>query len=90
MSQRIYFLVHGTVQGVNFRSFTKKRATEAGITGWVRNNDNDQVEGEAQGPPDAINQFLKHIHDGPSHARVSKLDKEERQVKEGESKFEVR
>ncbi|KAI1844303.1 hypothetical protein JX265_007858 [Neoarthrinium moseri] len=82
MSQRIYFRVHGTVQGVNFRYFTQKKATEAGITGWV--------EGEAQGSPDALKQFLKDIDRGPTHARVVQLDKEDREVKEGEAKFEVR
>jgi acylphosphatase len=49
-----------------------------------------QVEGEAQGSPDAIKQFLKHIDEGPTHAKVVKLDKEERDVKDGESKFDVR
>ncbi|KAK9776937.1 hypothetical protein SCAR479_06338 [Seiridium cardinale] len=82
MSQRVYFLVHGTVQGVNFRNFTQRKATDLGVTGWV--------EGEAQGPPDAIKKFLKHIDDGPTHARVVKLDKEERDVQGDESQFEVR
>ncbi|KAK9421652.1 putative Acylphosphatase-like domain-containing protein [Seiridium unicorne] len=90
MSQRVYFLVHGTVQGVNFRNFSQKKATDLGVTGWVRNTNNDKVEGEAQGPPDAIKKFLKHIDDGPTHARVVKLDKEERDVQGGESQFEVR
>lgn len=49
-----------------------------------------QVEGEAQGSLDAIKQFLKQIDDGPTHARVVKLDKEERDLQEGESSFEVR
>ncbi|KAI0139657.1 acylphosphatase [Pestalotiopsis sp. NC0098] len=89
-SQRIYFLVHGTVQGVNFRYFTQKKATEVGVTGWVRNTDTEKVEGEAQGSPDAIKQFLKHIDQGPTHAKVVQLDKEERSVKDGESRFEVR
>ncbi|KAH8675509.1 Acylphosphatase-like domain-containing protein [Xylariales sp. PMI_506] len=90
MSERIYFLVHGTVQGVGFRYFTRKKATEAGITGWVRNTDNEKVEGEAQGTQDAIKQFLKDIDRGPTHAHVCKLDKEGRDVLDGETHFEVR
>jgi len=49
-----------------------------------------KVEGEAQGHPDAIKQFLKAIDRGPRYARVVKLDKEDRELIEGEIQFEVR
>ncbi|GAW18181.1 hypothetical protein ANO14919_076550 [Xylariales sp. No.14919] len=90
MSQRIYFLVHGQVQGVNFRNFTQKEATKLSVTGWCRNTDNEKVEGEAQGSPDAVKQFLKAIDRGPRLAQVVKLDKENRDLVEGEAQFEVR
>ncbi|KAJ8120523.1 hypothetical protein ONZ43_g2788 [Nemania bipapillata] len=90
MSQRIYFLVHGRVQGVNFRNFTQKEATKLGVTGWCMNTDNEKVEGEAQGSHEAIKQFLKAIDQGPRHARVVKLDKEDRESLEGETHFEIR
>jgi len=38
----------------------------------------------------AIAQFLKDIDKGPPHAKVVQLDKEARDVQEGESQFEVR
>ncbi|KAI3343023.1 acylphosphatase [Ustulina deusta] len=90
MSQRVYFLVHGRVQGVNFRNFTQREATTLGVTGWCKNTDNEKVEGEAQGSPDAIKQFLKAIDSGPRHARVVKLDREPRELIEGEIQFDVR
>ncbi|KAI0456629.1 acylphosphatase [Xylaria acuta] len=90
MSQRIYFLVHGQVQGVNFRNFTQREAAKLSVTGWCRNTDNEKVEGEAQGNPDAIKQFLKAVDQGPRYARVVKLDKEDRELVDGESQFEVR
>ncbi|KAI1368594.1 acylphosphatase [Xylaria arbuscula] len=90
MSQRIYFLVHGRVQGVNFRSFTQKEATKLNLTGWCTNTDNEKVEGEAQGNPDAIKQFLKAIDQGPRSAHVVKLDQEPRDLMDGETQFEVR
>ncbi|KAE8556251.1 hypothetical protein EYB25_000952 [Talaromyces marneffei] len=40
---RVRFKVHGTVQGVSFRAFTQKRATEYGVTGWVRNTPDGRV-----------------------------------------------
>ncbi|KAI8624650.1 acylphosphatase [Xylariaceae sp. FL1651] len=90
MSQRIYFLVHGEVQGVFFRNFTQKTATDLSITGWCRNTNNEKVEGEAQGSADAIKQFLKALDQGPRLARVVKVDKEDREVQDGETQFEVR
>ncbi|KAI0143629.1 acylphosphatase [Xylariaceae sp. FL1272] len=90
MSQRIYFRVHGEVQGVNFRNFAQKKATEFNVTGWCRNTDNEKVEGEAQGDEDSIKHFLKAIDEGPRLARVVKLDKEARDIQDGENGFEVR
>ncbi|KAI1828530.1 acylphosphatase [Xylaria intraflava] len=90
MSQRIYFLVHGRVQGVNFRNFTQREATKLEVTGWCRNTDSEQVEGEAQGTSNAIKQFLVAIDQGPRHAHVVRLDKEPRDVIDGEVQFVVR
>ncbi len=49
-----------------------------------------QVEGEAQGDEVAIASFLKDIDRGPRHAKVVRLDKEDRDVVDGETGFEVR
>lgn len=49
-----------------------------------------KVEGEAQGPPDMLHKFLKDVDNGPIHAHVVRLDKEERGVIEGDENFVVR
>ncbi|KAI1209099.1 Acylphosphatase [Annulohypoxylon truncatum] len=90
MSQRVYFLAHGRVQGVSYRYFAHKKAAEHNITGWCRNTENGKVEGEAQGDEDSIKSFLKELDRGPTHAHVVRLDKEARDVQEGEARFEVR
>ncbi|KAK4226908.1 Acylphosphatase-like domain-containing protein [Podospora fimiseda] len=91
MTRRVYFLAHGgTVQGVGFRYFTRHRAQDLNITGWVRNTENNKVEGEAQGEDAAILQFLKDVDKGPKGSKVVRLDKEDREVVEGEEGFEVR
>ncbi|OTA95856.1 hypothetical protein M434DRAFT_19948 [Hypoxylon sp. CO27-5] len=90
MTQRIYFLAHGRVQGVSYRYFAQKKAAEHGITGWCRNTDHGKVEGEAQGDEDSIKLFLKELDRGPTHAHVVRLDKEPRDVLEGEDRFEIR
>ncbi|KAK3904730.1 armadillo-type protein [Staphylotrichum tortipilum] len=70
--------------------FTRHRAIEYQLTGWVRNTDNNKVEGEAQGDDDSIAAFLKHVDKGPRLAQVVRLDKEEREVVEGEEEFVIR
>lgn len=49
-----------------------------------------QVEGEAQGDDDAVDKFLKDVDDGPRHAKVVQLTKEERDVVDEERNFEIR
>lgn len=90
MAKRIQYTVHGTVQGVNFRSFTQSKASSYGLTGWVRNNASNQVEGEAQGNDEAIQKLLKFLENGPPAASVTKVERSEIEVKEGESSFTVK
>ncbi|KAK1764596.1 Acylphosphatase [Phialemonium atrogriseum] len=91
MSKRVYFLAHGgVVQGVGFRYFVQKKAVEYHVTGWVRNTDDNKVEGEAQGNADSVSQFLKHVDDGPRHAHVVRLDKKDLDIIDGEDRFQVR
>ncbi|OJJ77858.1 hypothetical protein ASPBRDRAFT_37088 [Aspergillus brasiliensis CBS 101740] len=86
-SHRIAFKVSGTVQGVGFRDFTQKRATEHDVKGWVKNTHCGRVEGEAQGTEDSLQKFLKDINNGPRHAHVVKLEKKEIAPKDGEVEF---
>ncbi|KAI9904926.1 hypothetical protein N3K66_001455 [Trichothecium roseum] len=91
MSKRVYFVAHGgTVQGVGFRYFTREKAQEYGVTGWCRNTIDNKVEGEAQGDEAVLEKFMKDVDQGPRHAKVVKLTQEDREVKAGESSFEVR
>ncbi|KAH6606384.1 acylphosphatase [Trichoderma cornu-damae] len=90
MVKRVYFEVHGFVQGVGFRYFTRKKAREYGVTGWCRNTVDDTVEGEAQGDDDVMQKFLEDVGQGPSHAKVTKVVKQDRDVVQGDGPFEVR
>lgn len=38
MPHRFRYVVHGAVQGVWFRRFTKQKADELGIVGWAKND----------------------------------------------------
>lgn len=48
-SVRLVALVDGRVQGVGFRFWTRSRARELGLLGWVRNLADGRVEVVAEG-----------------------------------------
>lgn len=68
-------VVHGLVQGVNFRSFVVRHATALGLTGYVRNVLLDgTVEVVAEGEREKLEELLRHLHQGPRMARVERVD----------------
>ncbi|KAI5363877.1 putative Acylphosphatase-like domain-containing protein [Septoria linicola] len=85
---QISFKVEGTVQGVNFRSFTAEKAQSLSLTGFVKNANDGSVVGEAQGSSSNLDKFVQHLNMGPRAASVSKVDQKDIETKEGEGKFE--
>jgi len=69
------WLLSGRVQGVGFRWFTVRRATEHGVVGWVRNLPDGRVEVQAKGPVTLITLFEADLARGPRMARVENVDK---------------
>ena len=70
------FVVSGRVQGVGFRWFTFERASVEGITGFVRNLPNGDVEVVAEGEAESVTRFERAIRQGPPHARVDDVETE--------------
>jgi acylphosphatase len=60
----------GHVQGVFFREWTVRTATDLGVTGWVRNCRDGSVDVLAIGDDDLIERFLYELRQGPPAARV--------------------
>lgn len=69
--------VHGLVQGVFFRAWTRQQARILGVTGMVRNRRDGSVEVEAFGDADAVEALIAKCREGPTHARVERVDVEE-------------
>jgi hydrogenase maturation protein HypF len=66
--------VRGIVQGVGFRPFVWRLATELGLDGTVINRAG-QVDVEIAGSQEAIDQFISRIRSGaPPHARVEEVN----------------
>lgn len=74
MTEAIRFRVRGRVQGVYFRANTQAQAQALGLTGWVRNLSDGQVEGVACGEREALDQLKAWLAVGPEQARVEHLE----------------
>ena len=66
--------ISGKVQGVGFRYFVLRQAQELGITGWVSNKPNGDVEALAQGEKADLEQFIAKVKQGPSFSRVDDVN----------------
>lgn len=72
---RMRAIVKGIVQGVGFRYFTVYQAQRiGGITGYVRNLRDGNVEVVAEGEKDKLEQLLALLQKGPRGARVTSVD----------------
>jgi acylphosphatase len=67
-------LIRGRVQGVYFRASTVEQARARGLSGWVRNTPDGDVEALFEGPRDAVEDMLVWCHSGPAHARVDDVE----------------
>ncbi len=65
--------VTGKVQGVYYRKSCEKQAIALGIKGYVKNHYNGDVYIEAEGPKNALKDFLVWCESGPTNARVDAL-----------------
>ncbi|WP_273430073.1 carbamoyltransferase HypF [Chitinibacter tainanensis] len=71
MQQRL--CVRGIVQGVGFRPYVYRLASELALSGWVR-NDSDGVTIEIAGPAPQVAQFCQRLPlEAPAQARIDAL-----------------
>jgi len=63
----------GRVQGVGFRYFTVRKAQDHGLTGWVRNLPNGEVEAVFEGKEADIRSALDLCRQGPAGGKVSEM-----------------
>ncbi|MGO2518893.1 MAG: acylphosphatase [Microbacterium sp.] len=66
-------IVHGDVQGVGYRWFTRRAAADAGVSGWVRNRRDGTVEADLHGTDAAVQSVLASMAQGPAGARVDEV-----------------
>jgi acylphosphatase len=71
---RLRAIVHGRVQGVNFRYYTRQQARQLGVSGYVRNQWDGTVQVVAEGTRQALTRLLNWLHKGPSMATVTEVE----------------
>lgn len=69
--KRYYIIVEGRVQGVGFRYTMQSNATSLGLSGWVRNLDNGNVDMEVEGDEHALNKFILKMNEGNRFINVN-------------------
>jgi acylphosphatase len=87
--KRRRLVIHGRVQGVNFRNSVRRCALGAGVAGWARNLRGGSIEVVLEGADEAVAGVEAFCRAGPSHARVESVDVRE-ETPEGLGSFEVR
>ncbi|MBP2477037.1 acylphosphatase [Crossiella equi] len=68
---RLTAWVHGQVQGVGFRWWTRSRALELGLVGWARNTRDGRVEVVAEGTGERCSRLLSYLQSGDTPGRVT-------------------
>ena len=88
--ERLEATVKGTVQGVGFRWFVARNASQLGVTGWTSNEADGSVRVVAEGATPALDQLERSLRDGPSGAHVSNVVSTRSQATGEFSRFDIR
>ena len=88
--RRAHLTVTGVVQGVGFRPFVYRAATELDLTGWVKNRGDAGVTIVVEGAPASIETFVRRVRENsPPLAHVESIDRRS-ETPTGHDGFEIR
>lgn len=86
----VKLVVSGRVQGVGYRYFIARIASELGINGYVRNLYTGDVEIAAEGRKEFLEELIKRAKSGPPHALVDTARIEWLEFNDKYDNFEIR
>jgi acylphosphatase len=90
MKARAHVLVSGRVQGVFFRSETRREARKRGVTGWVRNLLDGRVEAVFEGEELDVKAVIEFCKRGPPDALIKNAEAQWEDYKGEFREFEMR
>ena len=83
------YVITGRVQGVGYRFFAERVANQLNLAGYVRNLADGNVEAYAIGDEVSLEEFRRHLEQGPFGARVSSVQESEAAVDKTYSRFGI-
>ena len=86
--QRLRITLRGAVQGVGFRPFVYRLATELSLTGWVLNSSAGLVM-ELEGPSEQLSRFEQRLEQERPKASVVTVRESSWLAAEGSTRFEI-
>jgi acylphosphatase len=86
---RVHVFVSGDLNSDDFRRAVADKATELGVTGWVRSLGDGRIEAVLEGPRDEVYRVVGLCRSGPNGARVSGVQVD-REPPKNERSFKVR
>jgi len=87
--QRVEIIVTGFVQGVGFRYFVYRKATELNLIGYCKNLPSGEVLTIAEGLRHDLEELVKYVKVGPMGAHVSRFTTEWLPATDEFNKFDV-
>ncbi len=87
--QRLRVTLTGAVQGVGFRPFVYRLASELRLRGWVLNS-GAGLTAEVEGDPEALDEFLARLHREKPAPAVILTSESSRLAPAGFDRFEIR
>jgi len=89
MEACVKLTIKGRVQGVGFRWFVQREAGRLGVNGYVKNLSSGDVETEAEGERERLEEFVRHVEKGPPFSRVQEVITEWKESHKKYNSFQV-
>ncbi len=83
------YVISGRVQGVGFRFFAERVANQLGLRGYVKNRWDGAVEVYAIGDAESLQEFHRHLAEGPRSAHVTGVEESDEPVRKEFSTFRI-
>jgi acylphosphatase len=70
----VHLIIKGKVQGVFYRATARDEAEKLGLTGWIKNTSEGNVEVVVNGSQEHIDRYIAWCWKGPSRAKVESVE----------------